>query len=404
MRTRCTLPDSTGFNDRPSIDRASLPVKQNSTCVDRVRTAHPTLANSPPRMSLAWVFIAPALLVCVMFSAPARSADGFTTGICAHLINRPAVAARSLPYLDKLGVASVRSDAPWAKVERQRDELQIPAEWDQFVDTLLQHGIQPLLILDYGNRYYDQGDKPTSPEAINAFVRYASFVVQHFRGRVRFYEVWNEWDAATGHTTPGTPESYTKLLRNVYPALKAQDPNSIVLGGSVTSEALRGDRQLRLLSALGLQQSWFQRLLATQALKYMDGLSVHPYNFMLSGDQTTAAAWFAWIQRIESELRLANSNRDVPLYVTEMGWPAYSGPGGISDTATASNLAQSFALARTVPYVKGIWWYQLQDEQWDPADKEHHFGLLQPDFSVKPAFRSWPVPRPRQHAIGPDRL
>jgi hypothetical protein len=53
----------------------------------------------------------------------------------------------------------------------------MPAAWDEFVNAGLKAGIEPLIILDCGNRLYDNGDKPRSPEAIEAFCRFAEFVV-----------------------------------------------------------------------------------------------------------------------------------------------------------------------------------------------------------------------------------
>src|ERR1017187_9813117 len=70
-------------------------------------------------------------------------------------------------------------------IERTRREFVMPTAWDEFVNAGLKAGIEPLIILDYGNRLYDDGDKPRSPEAIEAFCRYAEFVVGHFKGRVK---------------------------------------------------------------------------------------------------------------------------------------------------------------------------------------------------------------------------
>ena len=87
----------------------------------------------------------------------------------------------------------------------EKDHLVMPSGFDNLVDQALQAHLQPLLILDYGNRFYDSGDKPASPQALSAFARYAAFVVLHFKGKVHMYEMWNEWNTTTGNTHAGTP-------------------------------------------------------------------------------------------------------------------------------------------------------------------------------------------------------
>jgi hypothetical protein len=43
-------------------------------------------------------------------------------------------------------------------------------------------------------------------------------------------------------------------------------------------------------------------------------------------------------------------------------------------------------LARTSPSFEGLWWYDFQDDGWDPQHNEHNFGLVRPDLTPKPAY------------------
>ncbi len=321
-------------------------------------------------------------------AASPNASGAFINGLCVHALSRPAMAAKTQPFIKQLHVQSVRNDAHWARVETESGELRIPAEWDRYIDEQVRQGLSPLLILDYGHPRYDGGDKPVSPEAIAGFVRYASFVVGHFRGRVHLYEVWNEWDAATGKTTPGTPKDYVRLLRHVYPAIKAVDPEAIVLGGAVTADALQRNARHGLRKWLGgsASASWLEQFLTQKGLDFMDGLSVHPYNYYLHGAQATPEGWLDWMQTLESQLLTAHGNREVPLYITELGWPTFAGRGGVSETLAAAYVVRTSLLARTTSFIKGIWWYQLNDEVWDTSDKENNFGLLRPDFGRKPGY------------------
>ena len=104
---------------------------------------------------------------------------------------------------------SVRADTGWNAVEIRRGVYRIPSAWDEFVDKARKRGIDPLLVPEYGNKFYDDGKLPRSPDAIDGFVRFAAFVVKHFGSRVRYYEVWNEWNTGTGGYYPGgSAEAY----------------------------------------------------------------------------------------------------------------------------------------------------------------------------------------------------
>ena len=39
-----------------------------------------------------------------------------------------------------------------------------------------------------------------------------------------------------------------------------------------------------------------------------------------------------------------------------------------------------------MPYLKGVWWYDFQDDGWRADDKENNFGLVRPDLTPKPSY------------------
>jgi hypothetical protein len=69
-----------------------------------------------------------------------------------------------------------------------------------------------------------------------------------------------------------------------------------------------------------------------------------------------------------------------------MSWPSHEGNCGIDTTRQAAYLARAWFLARTVPSIKGIWWYDLINDGNKRDDQEHNFGLLNVDLSPKPAY------------------
>lgn len=305
----------------------------------------------------------------------AVAADPFVVGACAHFGPGKGLLPANLSMMKQGGVASFRDEVGWRAVERSKGQFEMPAAGDEFVNQALAAGIQPLLILDYGNPLYDGGDKPRSPEAIGGFCRYAEFVVRHFKGRVKLYEVWNEWDGAIGSKTPGSADDYAILIKKVYPRIKAVDRSVTVLGGAPTPS--------------GVRNGWLERLLSLDTLRSMDALSIHTYTYSESGTARMPEAWAAWMNDVRKMMMQKHGSGDaIPLYVTEMGWPTEIDRRGTPPEVSAAYLARLYLLARTMPFLKGIWWYDFQDDGWSATYNEDNFGIVRPDLTPKPAYFS----------------
>lgn len=315
------------------------------------------------RKSLLWIVLLPAA---------AAAADAFIVGACTHFGQGKGLLRSNLSMMRQAGITSFRDEVGWRGIEKTKGVYEMPAAWDEFVDEGRKAGLEPLLILDYGNPLYDNGDKPRSPEAVEAFTKYAEFVVRHFRGRVRLYEVWNEWDIAIGSKTPGSADDYAVLLKAVYPRIKAIDPSITVYGGAPTPG--------------GVKNGWLARVLGHGAIRFMDALSMHTYTYSESGRARGPEAWAEWMAQVEALARSHNDGKDVPLQITETGWPTQLDRRGTPPDVAAAYLARLYLLARTMPYLKGIWWYDFQDDGWSAAYNENNFGLVRPDLTPKPAW------------------
>ena len=144
----------------------------------------------------------------------------------------------------------------WDWVERKRGVFAIAPEVDDYVDSLVENGVNVQVQLMYGNPMYTgpNGKKPDqitpepgcfhnddrsinsifwppkSPDEIAAFTRYVKWMVNHFRGRIKYYALWNEQDI--GYWNPwGNPEEYGRLLAAFGPAVHETDPTAKVIYG-----------------------------------------------------------------------------------------------------------------------------------------------------------------------------
>jgi len=144
----------------------------------------------------------------------------------------------------------------WDWVEQKRGVFSIAPEVDDYVDSLVENGVKVQVQLLYGNPMYTSpsGHKPDqimpepggfhnddrsinsvfwppkAPDQIAAFIRYVQWMVNHFRGRIQYYALWNEQDI--GYWNPrGNPEEYGRLLSAFVPAVHQTDPQAKVIYG-----------------------------------------------------------------------------------------------------------------------------------------------------------------------------
>lgn len=318
--------------------------------------------------SLRVLFLAVLAIVFSLQSSGATeaAADSRLIGIAVS-INDP---ANAIALTKLLGVNSVRIDAPWAQIETTFGDYQIPPWLDQRVTAMVNAGIAPLLILSYSNKLWDNGDKPTSAQGRKAFADYAAFLVNYFKGKVFHYDLWNEWDAHTGRTTPLGADEYVHLAKAVYPVVKAIDRRIQLLSGGISDK--------------GMREGFFDRFFQLKGQRYIDALSVHPYIWNNRNEKTPEAA-IEMLDKVAFLAKAANNGVDMPMYVTELGWPTHEGRFGISEIDAASFLTRYMLLASSRAYIKGVFWYCLMDQGNDPQNKEHRFGVLDRTQQARPA-------------------
>lgn len=315
-------------------------------------------------MSIKAVFL---LAFCVML---ARAAD-FRVGVQTHFSQDKGHLRTNLSLIRRAGATAVREEIYWERVETQKGRLAMPEDYDASVNGAVELGIEPLRVLGGGNRLYEQGGRLHTDEALEGFARYCEFVARHFAGRVRMYEIVNELDRPRGRAG-GARGSNAQALQAAFRRMKAVDPSIIVLGGATTSAGgRRGSPEGQLHAG---------------ALENLDGVSIHSYTYG-SGNGTggargrTPEGWAESMLQAEKLLEKQSGGKEVPLYVTEIGWPTEIDRRGVPTELAAAYLARAFLLARTLPFLKGLWWYDFQDDGWSPTYDEHHFGIVRPDLT-----------------------
>lgn len=222
---------------------------------------------------------------------------------------------------------------------------------DQYVNLSQAHDVELLLTLGMtpqwassranvrvrGFEAYGTGAQ-APPRQMEYWREYIRVVASRYRGRIRFYEVWNEPDQPGFFS--GTPQQMVALSKAAYEILKSVDGNNVVVSPSVKCD------QSGLV--------WLQEFLAAGGASYADVLGAHFYVMPLGPE-----AMVGQIDRVKTLMR--SYSIDKPLWNTEAGW----GPPSsfCSEDEQATFVIRTFLL-NAAAGIKRVYWYAWDNANW----------------------------------------
>jgi Tol biopolymer transport system component len=233
---------------------------------------------------------------------------------------------------------------------------------------------------------------PPDPEYLGDWSKFVQLLAIQGRGRVQAYEIWNEPNLALEWGgQPPDPAGYAQLLRIAYNAIKAGDPQAMVVsaGLAVTQEN----------TAAAMDEVVFlEGLYANGAGAWFDVLGAHPH----AGPEGPRSTLF---RRLESQRGVMEANGDAGkmVWATEMAWIVHpqSGCAGdlrwanrlweaVSPEAQSSWLAEAFAVTQADwPWLGGIFVFNLDFSLapwYDQCEPMAHESLLDRSGAASPAF------------------
>lgn len=211
-----------------------------------------------------------------------------------------------------LGVKWIRLQSGWQKTEKEEGVYDF--EWlDSQVDELLKRGLKPWICLCYGNVLYDElakqyvgavGCPPIRTEkAYNAWLKYVEATAKHFKGRVEYYEVWNESDGGWTWRPEANPKEYAEFCLKTGRVVKTVDEKAKVITGSHYGDTMK----------------FFNGEFANGSLEISDAVSYHSYNY----DETLS------MQKVKALKGLVKYyGKDVEIIQGESGSQSKSGGNG----------------------------------------------------------------------------
>jgi len=200
------------------------------------------------------------------------------------------------------------------------------------------------------------------------------------RGTIEVWSLWNEPNHRPYSMPKPDPDKYAAMVKSAYAAIKAADPDAIVLTGGTAPAPDAPD------GSDYEQATWLRMLYDRGAGGSFDGVANHPYAYPFS--PLTDKEWNAYRQtEFLHDIMAAHGDGAKKVWGTEMGAPTGTQAKDLTEAGQAQAVRDYFQgwwNGRFRAFTGPLIWFRLRDEGTNPADQ--NFGLLRRDRSEKPSF------------------
>ena len=175
-----------------------------------------------------------------------------------------------------------------------------------------------------------------------------------------------------------TPDAaaYTALLKVSYTAIKAVDPDAMVIAGAIAAaNETPGGPVINPVTYL-------KEMYAAGAAGYFDALAFHPYQYAVSFSTGLGHDGVPITQaQAMHEVMAENGDGYKKIWVTEYGEPT----SVVSEATQAAFIADFLRTWRTLSYAGPAFIHTFMDYD-DPDPAQASMGLLHKDWTPKPAL------------------
>jgi polysaccharide biosynthesis protein PslG len=328
----------------------------------------------------------------------------------------PAKRERQLQMIADAGFHWIRQEFPWEDIEiagrgdfvdrrndhdgdGQPDAIDAWAKYDNIVDLATQHGLEMQVRLSNPPQWAqasEDGGNFAPPADVQDYVNFAAAVAERYKGRVRHYQIWNEpniypeWGEQAVN-----PEGYTELLCRTYDALKAIDPDIVVIDGALAPTVSLTGRDLSDFIFL-------QRMYDAGAAGCFDIQSMQGYG-LYSGptDRRMRPTTINFSRNLYiRDLMVANGDAGKAIWISEAAWSpvgeadvpldivGYGNYGKTTLEQAARYMPIAYQRAREEWSWVGVvnYWFFKRASDADINQASYYFRMVEPDFTPLPIY------------------
>jgi len=282
---------------------------------------------------------------------------------------------RTLDEMQAMGVQNVRILIPWNGIELA-DDFFYWNKVDALVNSAYERDMGILGVLNSTPAWATEPGQPApaSPPADTAeYAEFVGAVADRYAGKVSAYEVWNEPNYYKFWEPTPDAAAYTALLKVAYGAIKAADPNAVVVGGVIAAAPDSGTQAIDSVR-------YVTEMYEAGAAGYFDALSFHPYSIELfSAGASVEGSPLVMANQIH-EVMTAYGDGNKKIWATEYGMPTVL----VTEAGQATYIDDFLSTWRDLDYAGPAYIHTVRDlASLDLV--QGTFGVYHQDWTEKPA-------------------
>jgi len=334
-----------------------------------------------------------------------------TTDPAVHVFlwGNPSTTARDLQLAKEGGFHWLKQRFEWRNIEGKNKGNFEWNEPDRIVDAISQSGLKIIARVDNQPKWASSsiqwpGSGP--PDNPKDWTDFLSALASRYKGRIQAYEIWNEpnLDREWGDKPPD-PNAYVAMLQASYQAIKAADPQALVISAGLSptttnnAQAMPDSDYLRAMYSAGARGSF--DLLGVNAAGYKAEPCADPGTVAQSADLTNNDPSPVDLRRIYAfrhvedvrDLMAQSGDADKRMAIMEMGWttdqvhPQYAW-FAVDRQQQAQNLVGAFQCARQrwQPWMGMMTVIYIPDPSWTQQQEQYWWAITNPDGTPRPAY------------------
>jgi hypothetical protein len=321
----------------------------------------------------------------------------------------PAKRERAMRMIREAGFRWIRQEFPWEDIEihgkgdfqDRRNEPYRSAweKYDDIVELAERYGVEVIARLstppDWSRAEGDKAGTFAPPDDYNDFGDFVATVVGRYKGRIRYYQIWNEPNIyPEWGERPVSARQYAELLRIAYTRAKAVDPQVVIICAPLAATIELDRYPHGFNDALFLQQMY-----EAGAGDYFDVLSVQDYG-LWSGptDRRMQPRVLNYSRPLYiRDIMVKNGDAAKSIWLSEMNWnavpPGFPDQrfGRVSEEQQARYALEAYQRAQEEwPWmgVVNFWFFKQADDHERSYNAQYYFRMVEPDFTPLPVYQA----------------
>lgn len=278
------------------------------------------------------------------------------------------------------------------------------SKYDRIVDRLRARGLQIMGLMSNESWHGSQADWTANniehggSDGYNSYIDQFGYafkrIAQHYEGKIRHWEIWNEPNCWATNPSPGTYEGCSYIYPSNFAAMLAHTHSQVhyynhidvqIVSGGLFGHDIGGYGSgpggadyLADTYQIGLDGGMFAWAMSTYGSYPLDAIGYHIY---IDQGGAVNSGWFGtyldYIRGVVERYEGAGSSKKT--WLTEWGWSRDE----VDESTQSKNLGKALTVIKSKSYVEHSFWFQLDDGPF------LHFGLFRADGSARPALATF---------------